>query len=322
MTEDEFIALLRPLAGEGARDLRDDAAVLSLSKDGDLVLTHDVIVEGVHFRSEDAPGDVAWKLVAVNLSDLAAKGATPVGALLGYPLGEDAWDRSFAAGLAAVLTAFDCALLGGDTVKAAGPRSLSLTAIGRAEVAPARSGARAGDELWVTGTIGLAGQGLRGEGGEAARQAYLRPQPRLAEGRALAPLVTAMMDVSDGLLIDAARMADASGVAIEIALEDVPTSQQAVRADLVERSSFVPSALLSHGARTGHRQARPERNLEAVLQAVTAGDDYELLFTLPPGVPCPVAATRIGWIREGAGLILADNGVPVPLPTRLGYRHG
>ena len=285
MNEEDFIALLRPLAAEAARDLRDDAAVLSLSKDGDLVLTHDVIVEGVHFRSEDSAADVVWKLVAVNLSDLAAKGATPVGVLLGYPLSGEAWDRAFAEGLAAVLAEFDCPILGGDTVKAAGPRSLSLTAIGRAEVTPSRSGAKAGDELWVTGTIGLAGLGLRSEGGEAGRQAYLRPQPRLAEGRALAPLVTAMMDVSDGLLIDAARMAAASGVAVDIMLDRVPVAGDA-------------------------------------LAAVIAGDDYELLFTLPPDTACPVAATRIGAVRDGAGLHLSHDGQPVPLPAHLGYRHG
>lgn len=279
MTEDEFIALLRPLAGEGARELRDDAAVL-----GDLVLTHDMIVEGVHFRQEDSPADVAWKLVAVNLSDLAAKGAGPLGVLLGYPLGEDDWDRAFAAGLAEVLAAFDCPLLGGDTVKASGPRSLSLTAIGRADPVPSRSSARPGDDLWVTGIIGLAGQGLRGEGGDTAARAYLRPQPRLAEGRVLASLVTAMMDVSDGLLIDASRMAAASGVKIEIALDAVPVAGEA-------------------------------------MAAVTAGDDYELLFTLPPGATCPVAATRIGSVREGAGLALTDKGAPIPLPERLGYLH-
>ena len=280
MTEDDFIASLRPFAGEGARDFRDDAAVL-----GDLVLTHDTIVEGVHFRGEDAPGDVAWKLVAVNLSDLAAKGATPVGVLLGYPLGDEAWDRAFAAGLGGALAAFDCGLLGGDTVKAAGPRSLSLTAIGRAGSAvPSRSGAQVGDGVWVTGVIGLAGLGLRGEGGERARMAYLRPQPRLVEGIGLAPVVTAMMDVSDGLLIDAGRIAAASGVAITVALDAVPVAGEP-------------------------------------LAAVTAGDDYELLFTLPADAACPVAATRVGTVAAGSGLHLTRDGQPLPLPARLGYRH-
>src|SRR5688572_14474887 len=116
-----------------ARGLADDAAVLEVGGTT-LVLTHDMIVEGVHFLSDDPPGDVAWKLVAVNLSDLAAKGARPVGALLGYSLGEDKWDRAFAAGLESVLGAFGLALLGGDTVSVptGAPRAFGLTAIGEA----------------------------------------------------------------------------------------------------------------------------------------------------------------------------------------------
>ena len=277
MNEADFLALLRPLATHpAARGLLDDAAVL-----GDLVFTHDVLVEGVHFRSDDPPGDVAWKLLAVNLSDLAAKGAVPVGVLLGYPLGDDAWDRAFVAGLAEALAHFDVALLGGDTVK--GPRVLSLTAIGRSAVAPSRSGARVGDALYVTGLIGRAGLGLRGD--PLHRDAYRRPTPRLAEGQALAPVVSAMMDVSDGLLIDAQRMAAASGLALSIDLDAVPVA--------------------------GERMA-----------AVTAGDDYELLFAAAPDLALPVEATRIGTFEAGSGLTLHDKGAPVPLPARLGYTHG
>ncbi len=277
MTEADFLLLLRPLAtGDAARGLLDDAAVL-----GDLVLTHDMLVEGVHFLPGDPPGDVAWKLLAVNLSDLAAKGATPVGVLLGYPLSDADWDAAFVAGLGEALAAFDVPLLGGDTVK--GPRVLSLTAIGRAAVAPARSGARAGDGLWVTGTIGRAGLGLSGN--TEHLDAYRRPTPRLTEGQALAPHVHAMMDVSDGLLIDAGRMADASGLALSIDLDAVPVA--------------------------GDRMA-----------AATAGDDYELLFAAPAGFMPPVAATRIGTFANGQGLTLHDTSGPVPLPARLGYQHG
>jgi thiamine-monophosphate kinase len=277
VTEADFLALLRPLATHpAARGFLDDAAVL-----GDLVLTHDVLVEGVHFLPDDPPDDVAWKLLAVNLSDLAAKGATPLGVLLGYPLSDPDWDAAFVRGLGAALTAFDVALLGGDTVK--GPRVLSLTAIGRAAVAPSRSGAMAGDALWVTGVIGRAGLGLRGD--SAHLDAYRRPMPRLAEGQALAPIVHAMMDVSDGLLIDARRMADASGLEVEIDLDAVPVA--------------------------GERIA-----------AVTAGDDYELLFALPAGVEPPVAATRIGGFAIGSGLTLRDASGPVALPDRLGWQHG
>jgi thiamine-monophosphate kinase len=276
-TEAEFLALLRPLATHpAARGLRDDAAVL-----GDLVLTHDVLVEGVHFLPDDPPGDVAWKLLAVNLSDLAAKGAAPVGVLLGYPLSDSEWDMAFVTGLGEALASFDVALLGGDTVK--GPRVLSLTAIGRSPAAPSRSGARDGDALWVTGIIGRAGLGLAGDSEHLA--AYRRPVPRLAQGQALAPLVHAMMDVSDGLLIDAQRMADASGLALSIDLDAVPVA--------------------------GERMA-----------AVTAGDDYELLFAAAPGTMLPVAATRIGTFSIGAGLSLNDHAGAIPLPQRLGWQHG
>jgi thiamine-monophosphate kinase len=277
VNEAEFLALLRPLATHpAARGLLDDAAVL----DG-LVLTHDVLVEGVHFLPDDPAEDVAWKLVAVNLSDLAAKGATPLGVLLGYPLGDDSWDRGFVRGLGDALAHFDVALLGGDTVN--GPRVLSLTAIGRSPLAPSRSGAQAGDTLWVTGVVGRGGLGLRGDPDHL--DAYRRPVPRLAEGQALASIVHAMMDVSDGLLIDAQRMAAASGLAVAIDLDAVPV--------------------------VGERMA-----------AVTAGDDYQLLFALPDGIAPPVAATRIGVFRQGRGLTLHDAAGQVPMPDRLGWQHG
>lgn len=315
MTEAELLALLRTLPlHPGALGLTDDAARL-----GDLVLTTDVIVEGVHFLATDPAQDVAWKLVAVNLSDLAAKGATPEGVMLGFPLSDDACDRAFVEGLREALTAFACPLLGGDTVR--GPRVLSLTAIGRSTHAPPRSGAMPGDALWVTGTIGDAGAGLQiaqtlhrssraqsrdgqatpgpgvstsldtngGWGRLLAR--YRRPIPRLAEGRALAPHVHAMMDVSDGLLLDAARMAEASGCAVAIDLDAVPLSDDA--------RAF---------------------GIDAVT-AASAGDDYELLFALPPGMAPSAPATRVGTFAVGKGLTLISGGVSVPLPERLGYTH-
>ena len=224
MTEADFLAALRSLPlHPGARELRDDAAIV-----GPFVLTTDTLAEGIHFLATDPPGDVAWKLLAVNLSDLAAKGATPEGVLLNYPLTDAAWDRAFLAGLAQALRTFSCPLIGGDTVSlpAGAPRVLTLTALGRDAAAPARSGARTGDALWVTGPIGDAGAGLRIARGEpgppALLAAYRRPQPRLAEGRRLAPLVHAMCDVSDGVLIDAARMATASGLAVECRARRAP----------------------------------------------------------------------------------------------------
>lgn len=293
MTEAEFIAALRRLPlHAGARGLQDDAALV-----GGLVVTCDTLVEGVHFLPDDPAGDVAWKLVATNLSDLAAKGASPEGIVLSYPLSGHQWDGAFLAGLAEALDAFDCSLIGGDTVHlpVGSPRVLTVTALGRNAAAPARSGARAGDALWVTGTIGDAGAGLaiaRGAQGPAdLLAAYRRPQPRLAEGRALAPVVHAMMDVSDGLLLDASRMAAASGLAVTIELAAVP---------------------LSPAYRAWGGDA---------LAAATAGDDYALLFALSDAVAPPVAATRIGAFAAGSGLDLRQDGVRVSLPDRLGYLH-
>ncbi|MDR6113967.1 MULTISPECIES: thiamine-phosphate kinase [unclassified Sphingomonas] len=297
MTEAEFIAALRRMPlHPGARGLIDDSAVLTAAP---LVVTTDTLVEGVHFLPHDPPADVAWKLVATNLSDLAAKGALVEGVLLNYPLGDAAWDRAFLAGLDAVLTRFRARLIGGDTVTMRGPRTLTLTAFGRDAAAPSRDGAKAGDGLWVTGTIGDAGLGLaiamKGDGPTILRDAYRRPVPRLTEGRTLGPVVHAMMDVSDGLLIDAMRMAGASGLAVAIDLDSVPLSAEA----------------RSHGGED--RAAR--------LAAATAGDDYELLFALPPDTPPPVTATRVGQFDPGEGLCLFDAGGPVPLPARLGFEH-
>lgn len=297
MTEADFLTALRALRlHPGAGGLRDDAARL-----GGLVLTTDTLVEGVHFLSHDPAEDVAWKLLAVNFSDLAAKAAVPEGVMLNYPLSGGAWDAAFLAGFDAALKALGGALLGGDTVSLppGAPRVLSLTAIGRAEAPPLRTAARAGDALYVTGTIGDAGAGLRiaqGAPGPAALlAAYRRPQPRLAEGQALGAMAHAMMDVSDGLLIDAARLAVASGLAAEIALEAVPLSA-------------------AYRAFAGDDRA-------ALLVAATAGDDYQLLFAAPPTAPLPVAATRVGTLSPGAGLRLTHGGDPVPLPARLGFEH-
>ena len=311
--ESDFISALRALATHpAARGLADDAAVLEFGGKR-LVLTHDMIVEGVHFLADDPAEDVAWKLMAVNLSDLAAKGADPIGVLLGYSLTtESAWDAAFVRGLSDAIKAFEAPLLGGDTVAVPpeAPRSLGLTAIGEAGTnAPSRAGAKAGDILWVSGTIGDAGAGLRIAIGELAGAAalvarYRRPQPRLALGKALAPLVSAMMDVSDGLLIDAARLADASALACRIELRDVPLS---------------PELIAACG---DDRQAR--------LDAAIAGDDYELLFAAPPQLEREIHAlsaslslplTQIGRLHAGSGLSVTDGGAALPLPPRLGYEH-
>lgn len=312
--EADFIARLRPSAiSSAARGLADDVALLN-----GLVITQDALAEGVHFLTQDAPEDVAWKLVAVNLSDLASKGATPLGVLLTYTLSTDAaWDEAFADGLHHALNTFNTALLGGDTISLprGAPCVFSLTAIGQAgKHTPARSGAQAGDALYVSGTIGDAGLGLRIasslSGGErtpaepmaqSLLNAYRRPQPQLAAGALIAPHATAMMDVSDGLLLDAQRMAEASGVRLCIDLDAIPLSD-----------AF--QAMAGHG-----RDAR--------LTAATAGDDYQLLFSAPEGVlealvDSPTPLTRIGWVEAGGGaLVLSDKQGSVALPAHLGWLH-
>ncbi|GGD98776.1 thiamine-monophosphate kinase [Tsuneonella deserti] len=255
-----------------------------------LVLTHDMMVEGVHWLPGQDMADVAWKLVAVNLSDLAAKGAEPVGVLLGFMLDED--DERFLAGLEEVLAAYGVPLLGGDTVSGGAPRALGLTAIGRAthRPVPSRAGAREGDALWITGPVGAAMIGLEAlrNGQQGDSIAYRRPRPLLGEGRALAPFVTAMMDVSDGVLLDAARLARASGVTIDLATGQVPIA--------------VPE---------GRRG-----------DALRWGDDYQLLFTLPEGTSPPVPAHRIGRVLRPDETPLLLDGVPPRQDDRLGYSHG
>ncbi|MEI5686086.1 MULTISPECIES: thiamine-phosphate kinase [Sphingomonas] len=299
MTEAEFLAALRLLPlHPSARGLRDDSARLIHAP---LVVTTDTLVERVHFLSDDTPQDVAWKLVAANLSDIAGKGAKPDGILLNYPLSDDAWDRAFLAGLGEVLAACGTSLLGGDTVTlpAGAPRVLTVTAFGCDTPAPPRGGAGENDALWVTGTIGDAGAGLaiaQGAAGPAELAArYRRPQPRIAEGRVLSRIAHAMMDVSDGLLIDASRMGEASGLAVHLDLAAVPLSA-------------------AYRAFAGDDR-------DARLTAATAGDDYELLFAMPANTVPPVPATRIGRFARGTGLRLSDGAATVPLPARLGFEH-
>jgi thiamine-monophosphate kinase len=297
MSESAFIESLRAIAlHSAARGLLDDAAVLEVGG-ARLVLTHDMLVEGVHFLPSDPPEDVAWKLVAVNLSDLAAKGARPVGVLVGYSLGEEAWDAAFAKGLGEALAALDTPLLGGDTVSMPAGKAFGLTAVGEAQgEVPSRSGAKPGDSLWVTGTIGdgMMGHALLTKGDDGPPSliaAYRRPQPRLAEGALLAQLVHAMMDVSDGLLLDARRMAQASGCSVDIDSASVPFSAEFDSAG-------------------GDRRA-----------ALAWGDDYELLFAAPAGFEPPVPATLVGRFGPPGEPLLRLDGAPLPASARLGWEH-
>lgn len=312
MAERDFIArLLVPLAGSAAaRGLADDAAVWTPPLGRQLVLTHDTLVCGTHYLPGDPPGDVAWKLLAVNLSDLAAMGARPAGVLLSLalsPAEDAAWREAFVAGLGRALAHFELALWGGDTVGGVGAAVLGITAIGHVEPGKAlpRAGARPGDGLWVSGTIGDAGLGLAVARGAAPADAWLAkryrlPQPRLALGQALVGVASAAMDVSDGLLIDAERLAAASGVALAIDLAAMPLS---------------PAAR----ARVGDDDA-------ARLALATAGDDYELLFTAPADAAVATLAgavpvTRIGTVVGGAGLQLRGHSGALALPQSLGWEH-
>lgn len=291
-------------AHPAARNLEDDAALFE-----GFVITHDTIAEGVHYLPFDPPETVGWKLAAVNASDLAAKGAEPAAALLSMAInGESQWEAAFLDGLEQALGEFDIALIGGDTIAlpAGAPRVLGLTAWGRAGPAtPARSGGRMGDILWLAGTVGDAAAGLEQlrddpQAKGALVEAYRRPRPLVAQGRVLAPKVHAMMDVSDGLLIDAERLSRASGLRVEIDLSAIPLGAAFVE----ERGD----------------------GLEGRLFAATGGDDYALLAAAPEDLlglclPQGTTLTAIGRLGEGEGLTLTFEGKTVPVPERLGHEH-
>jgi thiamine-monophosphate kinase len=325
LPEDEFVArLLRPLAGEGAFDLKDDAACLVPPAGHALVLTADAIVMGVHAFAEDPPDLVARKALRVNLSDLAAKGGRPLGFLmtLALPPGLDSgWIERFVEGLALDSRAYACPLLGGDTTRTPGPFSVSITLIGAARGGrmPTRLDARTGDLIAVTGTIGDAALGLvqRLDPGRAATwhlsaqalkhlaDRYLLPQPRVELADAIMRHAHASMDISDGLVGDLERLCRASELAARIELERLPLSAPA-------RSAL----------------AADPRALETIL---TGGDDYELLVTLDPASWQPfqaeceaqgICATLIGETRMGASgdVAVMVEGRELTL-TRTAYSH-
>lgn len=279
---------------------------------GDLVITHDSIAEGVHFLPFDPPVSVGWKLIAVNLSDLAAKGATPLAALLSLSIaGDGDWETAFIRGIAAACESYRLPLIGGDTIAlpAGAPRVLGLTAIGRAgPQVPGRDGGQAGDALWLIGTVGDSAVGLAQLRADKRATGplvdiYRRPVPLLAAGQALAPHAHAMLDVSDGLLIDALRLAEASGLSAVIELADVSLSEDL----LAERGD----------------------DLDARLLASTGGDDYALLAALPPALdpstlhlPSGTMIARIGSLDAGpADLRLTYRGAAIATPEHLGHEH-
>jgi len=294
--EDAIIALLRPLAGPGGLGFRDDCAVLTPRLGTDLVLKTDPIAEGVHFLPDDTPEDIAWKALAVNVSDLAAKGARPLAYLmaLSFPSAPTrSWLTRFAGGLAQAQAAFGCTLLGGDTDRRQGPITISVTVLGEVETGAMvrRATARPGDLLYVSGSIGDAALGLRlcrepgleQVWGIAAEQAaaliarYRRPLPRLALGPALRAHASASMDLSDGLVKDLGRMLRASEVSGLLQLPRVPLSEAV---SVVVRKE---PAQLS--------------------QLAAAGDDYEILAAVPP-----VSAAAFEREARAAGVSVTQIG--------------
>lgn len=301
----------RPLAGPGALGLGDDAALLAPPAGRELVLTVDAMVAGVHFLPDDPPDLVGRKLLRVNLSDLAAKGAVPLGYLMTVSAPRDtpdAWFAGFAAGLAADQAEFGITLLGGDTTSTPGPVSLSLTAIGH--VAPGqmvrREGAADGDGIWVTGTIGDGALGLAVAQGKLADPSghlldrYRLPRPRL--GLAIAGVASAAMDVSDGLVQDLGHLCRAGELGAEIAAALVPLSAAA-------------------------RAAGPDW----LTTCLNGGDDYELLLAVPPArdaalrqaaAVAGMAVTRIGVFRSGPPRVMVRGpaGEEIHL-NRAGWSH-
>jgi thiamine-monophosphate kinase len=299
----------RPLAtAPGALGLVDDAALLAPPAGCDLVLTVDTVVAGVHFFADDAPADLARKALRVNLSDLAAKGAEPLGCLLALSLPENTgeeWLAAFARGLGEDCANYRCPLLGGDTTKTPALLTISVTAFGAVPSGKMvkRSGAHAGDVIAVTGTVGDAALGLKlrrepehmafgGLPGDAKAHLagrYLLPQPRTALAAALRDHATAAIDVSDGLAGDLMKLAAASGVAARVEAKRVPLSP-AARSVLAAEPKW----------------------LEAML---TGGDDYEVLATVPEaklkalqaaGAAAGIEVTAIGRIEAGEGVEVLD----------------
>ncbi|BDG72016.1 thiamine-phosphate kinase [Roseomonas fluvialis] len=307
----------RPLAGQGALDLADDAAVLAVPPGRHLVIAADAMVEGVHYLPDDPPDTIGRKLLRVNLSDLAAMGAVPLGYLMTTSFARgvtEDWIAGFVRGLAQDQAEFGLQVLGGDTTVTPGPTCLSLTILGT--VAPGaalrRDGARAGDDVWVSGTIGDGALGLRvlrnglrdDEAGHLAAR-YRLPQPRLALGQAIAGLAHAGMDVSDGLVQDLGHLCRAAGCGAEIAADALPLSPAA-------RACFAADPALMSTILTG-------------------GDDYELLFTAAPAAAPAITAAadrvgtpvlRIGRMVAGPPAVLVRDAAGAAIDLRReGWSH-
>lgn len=328
--EAAIIRVLAPLAAgfPGAFGLADDCAVITPTPGTELVLKTDPVAEGVHFLADDAPEDVAWKALAVNVSDLAAKAARPIGYLmaLSFPKAPTAaWLARFAAGLAEAQASFGCHLIGGDTDRRPGPLTVTITVIGEVERGRMvrRGTARPGDVVFVSGTLGDAALGLAlrkdpalatawalsPAEAEHLRRRYARPEPRLSLAHALRDHASAAMDISDGLAKDLARMCAASACAAAVRFADLPLSPAAAKA-------------LAADPALANRIA-------------AAGDDYEVLTAVPAAheaafqaaaavariAVARIAVARIGVMTAGAGVVIEGrDGQPLTL-DRTGWDH-
>ncbi len=309
---DEFsliAELFAPLAtSPGAFGLTDDAATLAVPRGHELVATTDALVAGVHFLVDDPPDTIARKALRVNLSDLAATGAEPLGYLLALSLPENteyAWLKKFAAGLARDQREFGITLFGGDTTATPGPLTIAVTALGAVPKGKMlrRKGAKPGDLVFVSGTIGDAGAGLallrrKFETPKSLIARYRVPSPRLSLGLALRGIATASLDVSDGLIADLGHIADVSRVHITVRAGSIPLSAALRGSDPVT--------------------------------AATAGDDYEIAFTAPArkrdavmraAREVGVRVTEIGKVARGEGVVLLDADGREVVPKKKGYVH-
>lgn len=317
MSEFDLIDVIREHCAIAREDVRlgigDDAAILAVPANHQLVVSTDTLVCGVHFPEATQAADIGWKSLAVNLSDLAAMGATPAWATLALtlPTPDRRWVETFADGFASLAREFKLALVGGDTTQ--GPLSITVTVHGFVpnDTALLRSGARVGDFVFVTGTLGDAAGGLRLMAEEGQRNDSMeelirrlnRPTPRVAQGLVLRGRVRSCIDVSDGLLADLGHICVASGVGGEIDVDALPTS-----------------IALSSGF---------DRDERRVLQ-LSGGDDYELCFTASEEVATELlgdlarsgcAATRIGRITDGSGVRVVDAAGNAVGVVRRGWEH-
>ncbi len=303
---------LKPLATHpGALGLTDDAAIMDVPAGQQLIITKDSLCEGVHYVGTEDPALIAQKLLRCNISDLASMGATPTLYFLSLslPHADETWWQRFAHGLEEDQGHFGLSLGGGDTTRTQGSTTLSLTALGLLPKGTAlrRSGAQPGDGLYVSGTLGDAALGLKcWQSNSADTQdflvnRYLLPQPRVALGNTLRDYASACIDISDGLIQDAGHICSASLCGAEINAASLPHSDAA--------------------------RTYLEKHPHETTTLLRGGDDYELLFTVPPArqhhlatVETPV--TRIGTMINGAGVTIYDAAnTPIPLDDLKGYRH-